>query len=129
MVVVWTSRRRLVFVSLSSGRRQVVVVGDRKKHLSALVTIDETKLDALSEAVGEKVESLAAAAGSQAVHQHVLGQVNEVNKQLARVQTIKKIKILPVDLTIEGGELTPTMKVKRKIVNKKYSSDIEAFYS
>ncbi len=108
---------------------QVVVVGDRKKHLSALVTIDETKLDALSEAVGEKVESLAAAAGSQAVHQHVLGQVNEVNKQLARVQTIKKIKILPVDLTIEGGELTPTMKVKRKIVNKKYSSDIEAFYS
>ena len=44
-------------------------------------------------------------------------------------QRIKKIKILPVDLTVEGGELTPTMKVKRKVVNAKYSDAIEAFYA
>jgi long-subunit acyl-CoA synthetase (AMP-forming) len=56
-------------------------------------------------------------------------QVNEINKDLARVQTIKKIKILPRDLSIEGGELTPTMKVKRKIVNANYEAEIEAFYA
>jgi long-subunit acyl-CoA synthetase (AMP-forming) len=108
---------------------QAVVVGDRKKHLSALITLDETRLQELSDAVGEKVADLSAAAASDAVHQFVMKQVEEVNGQLARVQTIKKIKVLPCDLTIEGGELTPTMKVKRKIVNKKYSTDIEAFYS
>ena len=86
-------------------------------------------LAALSAAVGEKVESLAAAADSEAVHRHVMGQVDALNKQLARVQTIKKIKILPNDLTIEGGELTPTMKVKRKIVNTKYEREIESFYA
>jgi long-subunit acyl-CoA synthetase (AMP-forming) len=56
-------------------------------------------------------------------------QVEGVNHGLAKVQTIKKIKILPADLSIEGGELTPTMKVKRKVVNNKYADLIEAFYA
>ena len=55
--------------------------------------------------------------------------VNKINESLARVQTVKKIFILPQDLTIEGGELTPTMKVKRRIVNSKYAEHIEKFYS
>ena len=45
------------------------------------------------------------------------------------MQSIKKIKILASDLSIEGGELTPTMKVKRKVVNQKYADAIEAFYA
>ena len=45
------------------------------------------------------------------------------------MQTVKKIFILPQDFTIEGGELTPTMKVKRRIVNSKYAEQIETFYS
>jgi long-chain acyl-CoA synthetase len=45
------------------------------------------------------------------------------------VQSIKKIKILPHDLSIESGELTPTMKVKRKVVNQKYADAIESFYA
>ena len=55
--------------------------------------------------------------------------VNEVNRGLARVQTIKKIKILPKDLSIDEGDLTPTMKVKRKAVCAKYSAEIDAFYA
>ena len=62
------------------------------------------------------------------VHGWLMKQVNDVNKTLARVQTIKKIAILPADLSIEGGELTPTMKVKRKVVNKKYAEVIDNFY-
>ncbi len=108
---------------------QAVVVGDRRKHLSALLTIDETKLEEAIRESGSKVETMAQAADDDSVHQWLMKQVQEVNKDLARVQTIKKIKVLPADLSIEGGELTPTMKVKRKIVNTKYSDAIEAFYA
>ena len=108
---------------------QAVVVGDRKKHLSALLTLDETKLDAVYAESGSPAKSMAEAAECEKVKAWLMGQVDEINKSLARVQTIKKIAVLPQDLSIEGGELTPTMKVKRKVVNKKYSEIIEAFYA
>ena len=107
---------------------QAVVVGDRQKHLSALLTIDETKFeDALSQA-GSSAKSTEDAADDDKLHAFMMKEVEKVNADLARVQTIKKIKILPSELTIEGGELTPTMKVKRKIVNQKYQEFIDEFY-
>ena len=107
---------------------QAVVVGDRKKHLSALLTLDETKLQDAIAAAGSQATTMEAAAADDAVHRWLMAQVEGVNEHLARVQTIKKIAILPQDLSIEGGELTPTMKVKRKVVNQKYAATIEAFY-
>ncbi len=56
-------------------------------------------------------------------------EVEAMNARLARVQTIKKVTILKTDLSVEGGELTPTMKVKRKVVNEKYQSEITSMYS
>jgi long-subunit acyl-CoA synthetase (AMP-forming) len=108
---------------------QFVVIGDARKHLSALVTIDETKLQTALAESGSPAKTMAEAAECDKMHAWLMGQVNEKNAQLARVQAIKKIKLLPADLSIEGGELTPTMKVKRKVVNDKYSADIEAFYA
>ena len=108
---------------------QAVVVGDRRKHLAALLTIDETRVkDAIKES-GSPATDMAQAADCDKVKTWLFSQVEDVNKGLARVQTIKKIAILPADLSIEAGELTPTMKVKRKIVNQKYADLIEAFYS
>lgn len=108
---------------------QAVVIGDRRKHLSALLTIDETKLrEAIAEA-GSSASTMIDASGDPKVHDWMFRQVEEVNQRLARVEKIKKIKILPEDLSIDGGELTPTMKVKRKVVNKKYEDAIEAFYA
>lgn len=107
---------------------QAVVVGDRQKHLSALLTIDETKLDAVISESGSGAKTMEDAAADPKVKEWFMKQVEDVNKGLARVQTIKKIAVLPADLTIEGGELTPTMKVKRKIVNKKYEDVITGFY-
>jgi long-subunit acyl-CoA synthetase (AMP-forming) len=107
---------------------QAVVVGDRQKHLAALLTLDETKLDDVLRQSGSPAKSMSEAASCAKVEGWLLAQVEEINKTLARVQTIKKIKVLPVDLTIEGGELTPTMKVKRKVVNTKYAKEIAAFY-
>lgn len=107
---------------------QAVVVGDRQKHLSALLTLDETKLnDAIAQA-GSDAKTMKEAADDKKVAAWLLTEVNKINEDLARVQTIKKIQVLPVDLSIDGGELTPTMKVRRKVVNKKYQSFIDGFY-
>ncbi|MBL4689684.1 MAG: AMP-binding protein [Nannocystaceae bacterium] len=107
---------------------QAVVVGDRQKHLSALLTLDETKLDDAIAQAGSNAKTMEEAADDKKVAAWLLKEVNKINADLARVQTIKKIKVLPVDLSIDGGELTPTMKVRRKVVNKKYQSFIDGFY-
>ena len=54
--------------------------------------------------------------------------MDEINKKFAQVEQIKKFEILPADLSQEGGELTPTLKVKRNVVNDKYEPQIEALY-
>jgi len=55
--------------------------------------------------------------------------IDEMNEKFARVEQVKKFEILPADLSQEGGELTPTLKVKRNVVADKYESDIEALYA
>lgn len=107
---------------------QAVVVGDRQKHLSALLTLDETTLEAVLAEAGSSAKTMAEAAEDETLKAWMMKQVEGVNANLARVQTIKKIAILPQDLSIEGGEMTPTMKVKRKVVNKKYADLIDGFY-
>lgn len=55
--------------------------------------------------------------------------VDGVNKTLARVETVKRFAILPRSFTVEHGELTPTLKVKRKVVNENFAAEIEAMYA
>ncbi len=108
---------------------QAIVVGDGKKHLSALLTLDEEKLDKILRESGSTAETLAEAAKDPKVEKFIFAAVEHVNEELAQVQKIKKIKILPKDLSIETGELTPTMKLKRKVVREKYGDLIDAFYA
>jgi long-chain acyl-CoA synthetase len=61
----------------------------------------------------------------EAIEQHI----EKANQMFARVEQVKRFKILPRDLSQEGGELTPTMKVKRNVVADKYAGEIEALYS
>jgi long-subunit acyl-CoA synthetase (AMP-forming) len=56
-------------------------------------------------------------------------EIDVVNQRLARVQTVKRFAVLASELSIEGGELTPTLKLKRKVVSEKYSAVIESLYS
>ncbi|MBS2014080.1 MAG: AMP-binding protein [Deltaproteobacteria bacterium] len=107
---------------------QAVVLGDRKKYLAALVTLDPDRVKTEAEACGSPARSVEEAAKCAIFKKHVEKQIEEVNGRLARVQTIKKFVILPQELSIEGGELTPTMKVKRKVVNEKYKSEIASLY-
>jgi long-subunit acyl-CoA synthetase (AMP-forming) len=73
---------------------------------------------------------VATAARNPEVKRFIEEEMQQVcNAKVARYQTIKKIKILPTAFSVDGGELTPTLKVKRNIVNEKYAKEIAAFYA
>ncbi len=90
---------------------EAVVIGDRHKYLTALVTLDP-------EGIGE----------NPTLRAEIQSQVDKVNSELARVEQVKKFKVLARNFTVEDGELTPTLKVKRKKVNDHFSADIESLY-
>jgi long-chain acyl-CoA synthetase len=107
---------------------QCVVVGDRRPFLVALVTLDPEECAKLAEEKGwpTDMSELARHPEMRALIQAHLDQINE---KFARVEQIKKFEILPADLSQEGGELTPTLKVKRNVVADKYESEIEKLYA
>jgi long-subunit acyl-CoA synthetase (AMP-forming) len=107
---------------------QAVVIGDRRKYLSALVTLDPERVKTEAELAGSPARSVDDAAKCDLFRRHLEKQIETVNEKLARVQTIKRFTIIAQEFTIDGGELTPTMKVKRKVVNEKYKIEIEALY-
>lgn len=111
------------------GVGQTVVVGDRQPYLCALVTLDPENLGPLAEAAGVAEASMAELARSEKVIAHIEAQINEhCNAKVARYQTIKKIAVLPQELSIEAGELTPSMKLRRKQISENYAATIDAFY-
>jgi len=105
---------------------EAVVIGDKRKFLSCLVTLDE-----------EAVETFTSENGLDSRPYHEQPKIAEeverafasVNADLAQVEKVKKWTILPKNFTPETGELTPTLKVKRRVVNDMYSAEIEAMYS
>jgi long-chain acyl-CoA synthetase len=103
---------------------EVVVIGDRRKYLVALITLDEAAATKLAPAVTEPAQ-LAAAPEVRAVIQR---QIDEVNETLARVEQIKKFAVLARPFGIATGELTPTLKIKRKIIAEIYEREIDAMY-
>ena len=112
------------------GVGQAVVVGDRQPYLSALIVLDSEALPELE--VASQISGLSdveTAARNPEVTRYIEQEMQErCNKKVARYQTIKKIQVLPTVFSVDGGELTPTLKVKRNIVNEKYATEIAAFY-
>jgi long-subunit acyl-CoA synthetase (AMP-forming) len=107
---------------------QAVVVGDRQKYLAALVTLDPERVVAHAEAVGSDARDVASAATCEKIRAHLEKEIDRVNERLARVQTVKRFTILPAELTVDGGELTPTLKLKRKVIAQKYAKEIASMY-
>jgi len=104
---------------------EAVVIGDRRKFLTALISPD---LEAVEKFMKERGLS-GPVDRCREVHDSIWETVEEVNKKLARVEQVKKITILSRPLSIETGELTPTLKVKRAKVSEHFASDIEAMYA
>ena len=104
---------------------EAVVIGDRRKYLTALITLDPEASRRFLQDRG-----LAGLPHTMAeITAEVQSAVDEVNRELARVETVKKFHILAQPFSIETGELTPTLKVKRKIVYSNFSTEIEAMYA
>jgi long-subunit acyl-CoA synthetase (AMP-forming) len=112
------------------GVGQAVVVGDRQPYLCAILALEEEALPDLCNAAGVEVAPLAEIAGNEKVRAFLADRVeSDCNTKVARYQTIKKFEVLPHMLSVEGGELTPTMKVKRNVINDKYKSVIDGMYA
>ena len=107
---------------------QCVVIGDRRPFLSALVTLDIEEVAKLAEEKGWPSDP-AALAENPDMRALIQQHIDQINEKFARVEQVKKFEILPADLSQEGGELTPTLKVKRNIVADKYAGEIESLYS
>ncbi|MBI4209476.1 MAG: long-chain fatty acid--CoA ligase [Deltaproteobacteria bacterium] len=108
---------------------QVMVYGDRKPYLTALITLDEAQVKKFAHDKGiQNGKDFEELAKHPEVLRLVEGIVQNKNKELASYESIKKFKILPADFTQETGELTPTLKVKRKVVSEKYKDLIERMY-
>jgi long-chain acyl-CoA synthetase len=104
---------------------QAVVIGDRRPYLVALITLDPEEVPKFAEEHGVAPEEVYA---SEAMRDEVQKVVDEVNQAYGRVEQIKKFTILPEDLSQEQGTLTPTLKVKRNVVNEQFQGDIEKLY-
>jgi long-chain acyl-CoA synthetase len=106
---------------------QVVVIGDKRPFLSALITLDEEKAPSWAKEQGIDGD-IAAIANNERTLKEIEGAINEVNQTMAKVEGIKKFRILERDFLQEENEITPTMKVKRKQINQIYGDAIENMY-
>ncbi|GMR02340.1 MAG: AMP-dependent synthetase/ligase [Acidimicrobiia bacterium] len=107
---------------------QVMVVGDAKPFIAALVTMDAEALPAWVAANGKEGLSPDQLRDDDDLFAAVQESVDYANKAVSKAEAIKTFRILPEDLSIEGGELTPTLKVKRSVVASKYAAVIDEIY-
>jgi long-chain acyl-CoA synthetase len=99
---------------------EAVVIGDRRKFLTVLVTLDDV--------AARKLVPEGDLAAAESIRAAIQTQIDRVNESLARVEQVKKFTILPKPFGIDTGELTPTLKIKRKVVATKYAREIDAMY-
>ena len=119
----------VIFKAVSPYASQIVVHGDGRNYCTALITLDPDAIASWAEhnhLAGTPYPDLVA---TVQVHELVQGNVNELNARLERWETIKKFEILPQDLSVEEGDLTPSLKVKRRVVEKKYADTLDRMYT
>jgi long-chain acyl-CoA synthetase len=105
-----------------------VVIGDRRKYLACLIMIDEDNVVKFAQDQKIQFSTYKDLTADKEINKLIDEEVKAVNETLSRVEQIKKFTILPKKLYEEDGEVTPTMKVKRKFVNEAFSDLIEAMY-
>lgn len=107
---------------------QAVVAGERRPYLVALVTLDPDEAPKLADELG-LAPDLAAMARDPRVHAAVAADVEAVNARFARIEQIKRFSILERDFSLEAGELTPTLKIKRNVVLEHFGDRVDALYA
>jgi long-chain acyl-CoA synthetase len=118
-----------LFKALCPYVSQVVVVGQARNFCTMLVTLDPDSAAGWAAGgplAGKSYQEIVTSAAAEAL---VAGYVKELNEKLNRWETIKKFTILPRDLTVEDGELTPSMKIKRRVVEENFGAEVEKMYA
>jgi long-chain acyl-CoA synthetase len=109
---------------------QCMVVGDQKPFIGCLVTLDADALGPWLSGKGKSADmSLEEAAEDADVLAAIQAGVDDANKAVSKAEAIRKFAILPVDWTEEGGQITPSLKLKRSVVMKEFSADVDALYA
>ncbi|MFM8546683.1 MAG: AMP-dependent synthetase/ligase [Betaproteobacteria bacterium] len=106
-----------------------VVIGDRKPFLTALVMIDHENVERHAQELNVPFTNFQSLCRTREVQELIQTEVDRVNAKFARVEQIKKFRLIEHKLTAEDEELTPTMKLKRKLVSEKYRELIESMYA
>jgi long-chain acyl-CoA synthetase len=105
-----------------------VVIGDKRPYLVALVMIDHENVERYAQDHAIPFSNFASLCRRPEVQELIQAEVDRVNKAFARVEQVKKFRLIEYKLTAEDEELTPTMKLKRKLVHEKYKDLIESMY-
>ncbi len=105
-----------------------VVIGDRRKYLTAIIVIDEENVTKYAQDNKVQFTTFASMTKAPEIIELIQKEIDNVNRQVARVENIRKFCILDKKLYTEDGEVTPTMKVKRKSINAQYGDLIESMY-
>jgi len=106
-----------------------VVIGDRRKFLTCLVMIDHDNVAKYAQDAKVTFTDFGSLCRTREVQDLIWSEIEKVNRGFARVETIKKFRLIEHQLSAEDDELTPTMKLKRKFVNEKYRELIESMYA
>lgn len=104
------------------------IIGDNRKYIAALVTLDTDALAKFAQEQGIKGKGHAELTLHPKVINKITEDIDAANTKLASYMKVKQFRILPNSFTIETGELTPTLKIKNKVVNQKYAAEIESMY-
>lgn len=107
---------------------QAIVFGDRKKHLVALLTVDEQATCEFARERNWTFNSFAELVAAPELTQQLRKEINDSSRQLADCERIRQFAILPAELSVETGELTPTLKIKRNVVAAKYKDLLDSLY-
>lgn len=105
-----------------------VVVGDKRAYLTVIIMIDQENVEKFAQDTDIPFSNYASLTRAPDVQELIQSEIDRVNTKFARVERIKKFFLLDTQLTAEDEELTPTMKLKRKLVEKKYAAQIDAMY-
>jgi long-chain acyl-CoA synthetase len=105
-----------------------VVIGDKRPYLVALIMIDHENVERYAQDNAIPFSNFASLCRRPEVQQLIQAEIDRINKTFARVEQVKKFRLIEQKLTAEDEELTPTMKLKRKLVNDKYKVLIESMY-
>jgi long-chain acyl-CoA synthetase len=105
-----------------------IVIGERRKFLTCLVMIDHETVAQYAQEQSVPLTNFASLCRAKEIQELIEGEIERVNRQFARVETIKKFHLIEQILTPEDEELTPTMKLRRAFVNAKYKDIIDAMY-